>query len=240
MVSHPHKCIFIHIPKTAGMSVENSFLKSLNLRFYQGQAPPLLLSYNQNLNIGPQSLAHLSPVEYLKHSYVTREMFDDYFKFVIVRNPWERMISLYKHFMFNRLMSFEDFLKIEFPKLQQERYYFIKPQVDYIYDEHGNQVVDFIGHFETLNKDFELVKKQLAYVVPDLEHVNVSTKNFNIYSRWNLKFVFGALQKKPYLIKTLKLNTDISGPYQNLYTENAKRIVNDFYKKDIEKLGYTF
>ena len=100
MISHKHKCIFIHIPKTAGMSIENSFLKSLDLKFINGQDNSLLLTYNKNPALGPPSLAHLSPNEYIDKSYISKNLFESYYKFTFIRNPWERIISIYKHFDF--------------------------------------------------------------------------------------------------------------------------------------------
>ena len=222
------------------MSIENSFLKSLNLRFHKGQSAPLLLSYNNNLKIGPQSLAHLSPLEYVEHSYISKELYDAYFSFTFVRNPWGRIVSVYKHFNYHRIMSFEDFLKVEFPKLKENRYYFIKPQVEYIFDKDGNQLVNFIGRFENFQSDFESIKDKLAHAISDLEVVNASVKSYSVYNRWNLRHLFKTLKAKPYLSKTLKLHNDIGGSYQSMFTDDARAIVDDFYKADIEKFDYTF
>ena len=222
------------------MSIENSFLKSLNLRFYNGQSAPLLLSYNDNLKIGPQSLAHLSPVQYIEHSYISKELFDNYFSFTVVRNPWGRIVSVYKHFNYHRIMSFEDFLKVEFPRLKKNRYYFIKPQVEYIFDKEGNQLVDFIARFENLQSDFEFIKNKLVLAISDLEVVNASMKSYSVYNRWNVRYLFKTLKTKPYLLKTLKLQNDIGGSYRSMFTDEARVIVDDFYKADIKTFNYTF
>jgi hypothetical protein len=222
------------------MSIENSFLKSLNLRFHKGQSAPLLLSYNKNLKIGPQSLAHLSAEDYVKYSYISEELYDSYFTFTFVRNPWGRMVSVYKHFNYHRIMSFEDFLKVEFPKLREHRYYFIKPQVEYIFNKDDKQLVNFIGRFENFQSDFEYIKDKLAHEVSNLEVVNASVKSYSVYNRWNLKYLYKTLKAKPYLTHTLKLHNDIGGSYQTMYTAEAKAIVDEFYKADIEKFDYTF
>jgi hypothetical protein len=126
------------------MSIEDSFIRSLGLRFFKGQCPPLLLSYNQDQIIGPPSLAHLPPKDYVKKSYLSQELFDRYYKFSFVRNPWARTVSIYKYFQYHRILSFEDFMRYRFPELWKDRYDFVRPQVDFLYDENGQQLVDFI------------------------------------------------------------------------------------------------
>ena len=201
MISHKHKCIFIHIPKTAGMSIENSFLKSLGLRYYQGQCPALMLAYNQNREMGPPSLAHLRPQDYVNYSYLSQELFDSYFKFTFVRNPWARAVSIYKYFRYYRMMKFEAFLKYRFPELWEERYDFVMPQVKFVFDEKGKQLVDFIGKFEHLEEDFNIVKQQLTHPVEELEHINKPPVTHNWYSKWNRRFIFKELKERPGLIK---------------------------------------
>ena len=147
MISHKHQCVFIHIPKTAGMSIETAFLDSLGLEFTKGQNEELLLTYNTDPKMGPPSLAHLTPKQYVGLNYLDQQTFEQYFKFAIVRDPWDRIVSIYRHFDFQRMMSFYSFLKYELPRLFEERLYFVMPQVNYIYDESGKQLVDFVGRF---------------------------------------------------------------------------------------------
>ena len=58
MISHHHKCVFIHIPKNAGQSIENLFLELLNLT-WETKAP-LLLRPNDCLELGPRYLTTLN------------------------------------------------------------------------------------------------------------------------------------------------------------------------------------
>ena len=51
MLSHQHKKIFIHMPKTAGQSIETLFLDDLGLKW--DQRGSLLLSRNTNRTLGP-------------------------------------------------------------------------------------------------------------------------------------------------------------------------------------------
>ncbi len=222
------------------MSIESSFLKSIGLQFVNGQEPTLLLTYNTDPKKGPPSLAHLSPKEYVELSYISQEKFDDYFKFAFVRNPWGRAVSLYKHFNFHRVISFTSFLKKELPNLERERYYFVKPQVEYIYDSEGNQLVDFVGRFENLQEDFEKIRNKITPLLGDLEYINKSKRKQNVYSRWNIRHINNILKKKPYLIRNFSPFYNTSRPYRELYTKEARELVDSFYQKDIELLGYEF
>ncbi|NJY63623.1 sulfotransferase family protein [Salinimicrobium sp. CDJ15-81-2] len=240
MISHKHKCIFIHIPKTAGMSIEDSFIRSLGLKFFKGQCPPLLLSYNQDQTIGPRSLAHLIPGDYVNKSYLSQELFDQYYKFSFVRNPWARAVSIYKYFQYHRILTFTDFMRYRFPELWESRYDFVRPQVDFLYNNLGEQVVDFIGKFENLKEDFEIVRKQLAHPVEDLSHINKPPQPHNWYSRWNRRFLFAELKEHPHLLRHINLFSPVQATYNEYYTRKAHELVENYYRKDIEILGYEF
>ena len=68
MISDKHKLIFIHIPKCAGCSIEKIFNSSM--------------------------MDHQTALE-IKSKHA--EKWNSYFKFTIVRNTWERLVSIY-HF----------------------------------------------------------------------------------------------------------------------------------------------
>ena len=80
MISHTNKFIFIHIPKTGGTSVEAA-----------------LADYGKLLQ-GPGNFHSI----YFKHIPATRlqammgDEYENYFKFSIVRNPWDWLVSMYE------------------------------------------------------------------------------------------------------------------------------------------------
>ena len=78
MVSHKHKFIFVHIPKTAGSS----------LRFYMRDRYDTL------------HVPHHSTAGQIKNKNM--DIFDSYTKFCVVRNPWEREVSRYKFIKRNK------------------------------------------------------------------------------------------------------------------------------------------
>ena len=91
MISIKHKIIFIHIPKCAGQSIENIFLEDLGLNWQQRH--PLLLRPRKAKEKGPERLAHLYAEEYFKFGYIPKEKYDKFFKFSIIRNPVDRILS---------------------------------------------------------------------------------------------------------------------------------------------------
>ena len=69
MISIKHKIIFIHIPKCAGQSIENIFLRDLGLSWKERY--PLLLRPRKPNEKGPERLAHLYAEEYLSLIHIS-------------------------------------------------------------------------------------------------------------------------------------------------------------------------
>ena len=79
-------CVFVHVPKCAGQSVEMFFLNRIGLDWER--RAPLLLRPNDVPALGPHLLAHLKAHEYVEKKWMTPLEFNEYFKFAFVRNPW--------------------------------------------------------------------------------------------------------------------------------------------------------
>ena len=73
MINHEHKFIFIHVPRTGGSSIEDQF----------------------NYREGREKNKHWTLYDWQNH--LDKEVFNEYFKFTFVRNPWDRMVSLLKY-----------------------------------------------------------------------------------------------------------------------------------------------
>ena len=80
MISHDFKTIFVHIPKTGGTSIEAMFGFAEYDKFG-------LLTKDK---VGKGK--HWGAKEYYQY---WEDFYKDYFKFTVVRNPWERDLSLY-------------------------------------------------------------------------------------------------------------------------------------------------
>ena len=95
MICRPFKCLFVHVPKTAGQSVEQFFMDRMGLDWDSDRAE-VLLGDNPDTTRGTQKLAHLSAWEYVNDGFIERGEFDSLFRFSFVRNPFERIVSEYR------------------------------------------------------------------------------------------------------------------------------------------------
>ncbi len=146
-----YRCIFVHIPKTGGISIAKSLFG--NLAGCHTKISDYQIIFNQ-------------------------AEFDSYFKFTFVRNPWERVFSAY-HYLKQGGMheedrawaeanlasssNFDDFIKYQLRSesiLQQvhfiPQYHFLcLPGIDQIW-------VDFLGFYENLQEDFLYVRSRIS------------------------------------------------------------------------------
>jgi hypothetical protein len=171
-VSHHYGCIFVHVPRTGGSSVEDAlaltnesntedtthlsgWIQSEALR-QQGFVSPVL----QHLTL--REIGRLLP----------RETLTSYFKFAIVRNPWERLLSNYlferNHYLHfhpreTEYLSLPDYIDQLNPFLRQ-------PQTEFI--RAGEVQLDYLGRFERLDEDFAQIAGCLRQPPGKLAHLN--------------------------------------------------------------------
>jgi len=228
MISHHHKCIFVHIPKTGGQSIEHIFLNLLDLTW--ATRAPLLLRHNDNSKLGPPRLAHLTALEYLKHKYISPNLFDEYFKFSFVRNPWSRVVSFYNYKKYYGLYSFKKFAMSFLPRtLWNKEYWFVAPQNEFILSAHGELLVNYIGKFERLQNDFNNVSDALRIPQSLLPHINNSRQTFR----------YALNNPKTFVQKILKKEAGHK-KYTTYFDNETREFIADLYKTDIEYFNYTF
>ena len=233
MICPKQRCIFIHIPKTAGQSVEHVFLALNGLTWETRDA--LLLRANDDPAQGPPRLAHLTAGDYLRYGYLTPDQFRDWFKFAFVRNPWARMVSLYRHLSYG--VTFRDYLLGEFrTKVWKEMYWFVRPQAEFITNEEGEVLVDFVGRFENLQGDFEQVCQQLELPPMRLPHVNKAQDHAakarpGLHPRRMLRY----LRKRRYRRPAPQFSH-----WRAYYDEETRALVEELYRADVRMFGYRF
>jgi hypothetical protein len=166
-VSDSRKVVFVHIQKTGGLTVD---------RLLNERIPDLR-------RIGARhGFARLGMDE--------QDDWDDYFKFAFVRNPWDRLVSWYSMvttmpkdgnelwwYVHENSTTFEEFIYNCTDEVEIKsgvHYSFAYNQLDYVTDDHGNLLVDFIGRLENFDKDLREVFRRLGYELETVPHRNRS------------------------------------------------------------------
>lgn len=171
VICHDLQCIYIHIPKTAGTSIEQ-FLKD------NGKNSIDYLGVRNN-----RSLHHLLAHELKKE---VPFIFYKYYKFSIVRNPYDRLLSEYywtpiQGVGFKSGQSKADFITYV-SSVVKNRLYFTNiyndhfiPQADFLYN--GKKIlIDQLFRYEDLEWTIEYLKKKLN-IENNLPYLNKSNKN---------------------------------------------------------------
>jgi Sulfotransferase family len=191
VISEKFKTIFVHIPKCAGQSVERVFLSKTGLTWETRS--PLLLRHNPDPCLGPARLAHLYAEEYVRLGHISLSDFNSYFKFSIVRNPWERLVSEYKYRIEKTGLSFFEFLRFLFPKEGMSDFRrHIEPQWKFVCDANRNIIVDKLIRMENLQQEIESIFQQIfneRIVLPKANQSHNSTDYRKFYDDRTARFV---------------------------------------------------
>jgi hypothetical protein len=196
-IDHTNRIFFIHIPKTAGSSIEKLFnMQRPNDNNISKK------KYRLFGNIKGKNLCyHHMPLEYLiKNNLISYNLLDTYFVFTFVRNPYTRIISEYYH----RKQPTENINSFVLNKIYKnyknetlEGLYFnhLIPQWKFIY-HNGINYCDFIGKFENLYDDIKKLKKRCNIPVSNtLPHEKKGDYEKNVHyfdkvSREIINFVY--------------------------------------------------
>ena len=197
-ISDNLKLIFVHIPKNAGTAITNS----KTAKFYMG--------------------GHDSAIE-IKNKVPMK--WNEYFKFAVVRNPWDRVVSNYEyarmeksywhqssetnpgatHLDYHTLKdkTFEECVNMLYENRSSLNHQGWGPQYVWISDNEKNLLVDKVFYHETLDSD-----EQFNQLIPDLEKVNLSPRK--------------------------------SENYKDYYTEDLVRKVSEIYEYDINLFKFKY
>ncbi|WP_426430860.1 sulfotransferase family 2 domain-containing protein [Winogradskyella sp. HB-48] len=213
MISHAHKCIFIHIPKTAGSSINSFFHPDVKFHFKNAD-------YDRLFGWCPKRklhMQHATASQLLETELISEEIWNTYYKFTFVRNPWDRSYSDYlwmKQFA-NIKDSFKNYMRQagDFTTILNDN---TKDTFlgDHILGQHkffdlkGPLEVDFLGRFENFSNDIQTVLKTVGINRQFNKNLNKSKRKFNHYSRF--------------------------------YSNSNRDLVLEKYRKDIELFGYDF
>ncbi len=224
MISHEHHCIFVHIPKAAGTSIETAFGHLDGHAGREGQDhrtfrmmlwPSLALSSFSSVdNVKEVIKATVYP--FTSHPNArnrvsaNKHQIEQYFKFTVVRNPWARAFSWYQNVKrdaeHQRLLGVDadiDF-KTFFKRFRGRG--MLKPQTHWLKDFDGKIPMDYICRFESLQQDFSVACKRMGIDEIQLPHALKGSGKH----------------------------------YADFYDAETKALADETYADDIELFGYQF
>lgn len=216
------RCIFIHIPKTGGTSVENALVELDGSRSGHVHDHRSLWALDPRRPVTSWLGAPGPRIPYLKEAVrLTRNSghmassidpmrYDSFLKVAFVRNPWSRAVSWYRNVIrdpkhrsrhkVNEDTTFSVFLA------QHAGKGMLKPQTFWLTDRTGQPGIDVIGRFETLAEDFASLTKRFGHPEVTLPHM-------------------------------LHSGTD---DFRKFYSDADAALVARVYAKEIERFGYGF
>lgn len=151
--------LFVHIPKTAGQSVSQMLLFALGLRWRD--RAPFLIAPNEDPRRGPEYLTHLYAREYTELGHVSAEDFDSLFKFTVVRDPYDRLVSEF-NYRTHDARSVRDMVHASGTCERSDRRRHVAPQIDYVTAADGERVlVDDIVFYERLEADMARIGERV-------------------------------------------------------------------------------
>ena len=171
LISDSHQFIFVHVRKAAGSSIRDtleplSLLKptdnwsKIKSRFLKMEKDYHRYAFRQHDDIN------------VAKRLMPPELFESYFKFAFVRNPWDRLISEYEfirrrpdHGRHSKVikMSFEKYIVYQSKRKDAH-------QIHMLADINGKVLMDFIGKFENLYEDWNRVTDKLGIENKQLSH----------------------------------------------------------------------
>ena len=210
MISYELKCIFIHIPKCGGSSIERALWPRPEDRNEANLYWGFISKYRNKYQTG--GLQHLLASQVREEVGAT--IFETFYKFAFVRNPWDRIVSQFAYMQqrpdlmdyigMSPGTEFKAYLEL----IQQKEHVQWMPQHKFLLDEDGTLLVDQIGRLESFETDFlSILAKLKLKESAQLSHDNRSERQ----------------------------------PITEYYNDcETVEIVADIYSEDIKLLGYCF
>lgn len=167
------KCIFVHVPKTAGTSMSRAIF-------------------------GGPGAGHTDVRGY--QLGLSKSEWQGFYSFAFVRNPWDRCFSAYRYLKSGNLnknnlawssrnleksKNFSDFICKFLNAETMVQNHVFRPQFRYICTV-GNRIsVDFVGKFERIEEDFNRVLSKLERQSIGLPKLNKSGPPFNYQEHYS-------------------------------------------------------
>ena len=174
IISHKHRFIFFAVPKTATHTIREA------LRAHKGPD-----DWEQQVLFGRQSLP-IPEIARIGHGHISArqlqpavddEVWNEYFKFGFVRNPFDRYISTC--FFLNRdnprfAEQAKPFLRNALSRPRFRQRILVTPQSQQLTGEDGTIALDYVGRYETLQQSYDEICERIGIERTDLGRKNAS------------------------------------------------------------------
>jgi len=176
-ISFTHRFIFVHVYRAGGQSVSAALRPYAYVpNRYIARVPVVRkLGKARIQGLRDHYYGHIKAKEL--EAALPAQIFDTFFKFTFVRNPWAWQVSIYHyvrqradhpdHARYTEFASFSDYLDWRVHEAGVEL------QKEFVMSDSGRLLVDFVGHQETLVQDFATVSERVG-IDASLPHKNRS------------------------------------------------------------------
>ena len=217
--------LFIWIPKTGGTSMR----EMLKIPFWHRDptAKPQPFWNDSNVTFGHADILLLK-----KEKLISQKFYDTSFKFCIVRNPYDRAVSLfYYQRRLHKKYDFKSYMRF----LAKNKHRIPKNTIYNLSDKgcpHQNRGTSPHGHCACTNNQWN----QMVSWIP-----NDINKIFRFENFSNIPSQINNLSGNNFNVTKIEhLNCGNHKPYRAEYDEATKKLVYEIYKDDFERFGYEF
>lgn len=228
MYSRDHKFIYVHIPKSAGTFIKHYLLSNIED------------GYEENQNQQDYDDKYKTTCERALSAVVPEVPdYKDYFKFTIVRNPFDRVVSMFSYL---GGWKFDYFIEnnIDSPMMQyvQEfrKYYAANDFdgfIDYAYKE-GNIKKFHAGYYENNLDRVSLYGKVAIDKFYKMEDIKSCTSDLSERFSFENKSGFNDWRQNSSSEYKKKKS------YKDYYSEYSKNFIENHFSADLNYFGYGF
>lgn len=175
LISDSHRFVFVHVRKTAGSSVRR-LLAPYALPTPPGPWRKALSRAGLRRHYHRHVFRAHAPIRTAR-DLMPADLFRAYFKFAIVRNPWERLVSEYeyllripshgRHRRVKKLGSFAAFVQFQIARPTSFQWHALS-------DERGDLLVDRVYRHDRLQDEFPELCRRLGVPIEALPRLNVA------------------------------------------------------------------
>ncbi len=182
LISHHYRFIFLHIYKTAGSAIAAALEPFAGHSVHELPYHITAREVQQEIGRSQYPLLNVNP-----------KAWEEYFTFAVVRNPWDWILSLYSWLrmypqhdlcQFARTLGcvngfvrwLHDGIPVAPMTPHASRALYRRCQSEFVCDDHGTVIVDYIARLESLDQEFTMICDRLG-VSARLNHTNRSVRS---------------------------------------------------------------